>query len=226
MNPLLYLDDQLLALDDTLLDRKTSTQLPSQDANTAYTNHPWHKSYQFNPHLSREESITAILVKALTVFPSPDFSLCLHLLPPSTLIANGPDASSLADSVQKLNGLNNQLSSADYTAFWNTLRSDDIYADLVSEVNGFEELMRVRIAAMVSQSVREIERPILEEWLDLTGEQFDQFVSEGCGFEVEGEMVKVPLNKENEAKGTVVTENVKFDRKFCAKCWKNWMNSC
>lgn len=66
---------------------------------------------------------------------------------------------------------------------------------------------------MVSQSVREIERPILEEWLDLTGEQFEQFVNEGCGWEVEGEMVKVPLNKENEAKGTVVTENVKFDRK-------------
>jgi len=68
---------------------------------------------------------------------------------------------------------------------------------------------------MVSQSVREIERAILEEWLDLTGEQFEQFVSEGCGFEVEGEMVKVPLNKENEAKGTVVTENVKFDRRCC-----------
>ena len=170
-------------------------------------------SYQFNPHLSREESITAILVKALTVFPSPDFSLCLHLLPPSTLVPNGPDSSSLADSVQKLNGLNNQLSSADYTAFWNTLRSDDLYADLVSEVSGFEELMRIRIAAMVSQSVREIERPILEEWLDLVGDQFEQFVGEGYGWEIEGDMIKVPLNKENEAKGTVVTENVKFDRK-------------
>ena len=70
---------------------------------------------------------------------------------------------------------------------------------------------------MVSQSVREIERPILEEWLDLTGEQFEQFVRDGCGFEVQGEMVKVPLNKENEAKGTVVTENVKFDRKLLCR---------
>jgi len=73
--------------------------------------------------------------------------------------------------------------------------------------------MRIRIAAMVSQSVREIERPILEEWLDLVGDQFEQFVGEGYGWEIEGDMIKVPLNKENEAKGTVVTENVKFDRK-------------
>lgn len=74
--------------------------------------------------------------------------------------------------------------------------------------------MRTRIAAMVSQSVREIERGILEEWLDLTGREFEVFVGEKCGWVVEGEVVRVPLNKENEAKGTVVTENVKFDREF------------
>jgi len=119
------------------------------------------RSYQFNPPLSREETITAILVKALTVFPAPDFSLCLHLLPPSTLTSfprNGPDTSPLAEAVQKLNVLNNLLETADYSTFWATVRSDDLYADLVAEVSGFEELMRVRIAATVSQAVREVER--------------------------------------------------------------------
>lgn len=94
------------------------------------------------------------------------------------------------------------------------MRSDDLYADLVSEVSGFEELMRVRIASMVSQSVREVERAILEEWLDVRLEGFERFVGEVCGWEIEGDVVKVPLNKENEAKGTVVRENVKFDRKL------------
>ena len=172
--------------------------------------------YQFNPHLSREETITAILVKTLTVFPSPDFSLCLHLLPPATFAIptrNGPDPSTLAESVQKLTVLNNLLSRADYATFWGTLRSDDLYADLVAEVVGFEELMRVRIAATVSQAMREVEKAILEDWLDLRGEAFNKFVGDVCGWKVERSgMVNVPPNKENEAKGTVVRENVKFDR--------------
>ena len=33
-----------------------------------------------------------------------------------------------------------------------------------------------------------------------------------CGWGIEGGRVKVPLNKENEARGTVVRENVKFEQ--------------
>jgi len=127
---------------------------------------------------------------------------------------SGPDTSPLAEAAQKLQILNNLLSSADYSAFWSTLRSDDLYADYLSEVSGFEELMRVRIAATVSQAVREVQREILEEWLELRGDAFDRFVGEVCGWEIQGAVVKVPMNKENEAKGTVIRENVKFDRKF------------
>jgi translation initiation factor 3 subunit K len=115
--------------------------------------------------------------------------------------------------VQKLNHLKNLLESADYTVFWSTLDSDDLYADLVADVSGFEELMRVRIAATVSQSIREVDKNILEGWLDLTGKEFDHFVGTVCGWNVDGNKIKIPINKDNEAKGTVVTENVKFERK-------------
>ncbi|KAI9777688.1 MAG: hypothetical protein M1839_008607 [Geoglossum umbratile] len=187
-----------------------------------YANLALLKLYQFNPHLTRDETITNILVKALTVFPNPDFSLCLHLLPPHILITpqhnNNPTTDApLSEAVQKLNVLSNHLAAAQYTAFWQTLDSDDLYADLVADVSGFEELMRVRIAVTVSQAVREIERSVLEGWLSLQGAEFERFVREVCGWEVgvdeEGVgVVKVPLNKENEAKGTVVRENVKFDQ--------------
>jgi translation initiation factor 3 subunit K len=180
---------------------------------------PQSYSYQFNPHLSKEETITNILVKALTVFPAPDFSLCLHLLPPhillplstSTALPAAGDAP-LSEAVQKLNALSNQLSSAQYPQFWSTLDSDDLYADLIADVSGFEELMRVRIAVQLSQAVQEIEKGILESYLSLNGAPFDKFVKEVCGWEVEGSTIKIPLNKENEAKGTVVRENVKFDQ--------------
>lgn len=60
--------------------------------------------------------------------------------------------------------------------------------------------------------MREIERSVLESWLGMQGEGFDKFVNGVCGWEIEGTVVKVPLNKENEAKGTIVRENVKIDQ--------------
>lgn len=114
--------------------------------------------------------------------------------------------------MQKLSVLNNLLASASYRDFWSTLDSDDLYADLIADVSGFEELIRIRIAQTISQTVREIEKPVLESWLGMQGDSLEKFVREVCGWEIEGAVVKVPLNKENEAKGTVVTENVKIDQ--------------
>jgi translation initiation factor 3 subunit K len=111
-----------------------------------------------------------------------------------------------------LNVLNNLLAQASYAAFWSTLDSDDLYADLIADVSGFEELIRIRIALTISQSVREIERSVLESWLGMQADAFDKFVKEVCGWDIDGTVVKVPLNKENEAKGTIVRENVKMEQ--------------
>jgi translation initiation factor 3 subunit K len=87
---------------------------------------------------------------------------------------------------------------------------------LIADVQGFEELMRERQAVVISQTMQSVERAVLESWLNLNGEAFEKFVKEVCGWSVEGSSVVIPLNKENEARGTVVRENVKFDRKFSA----------
>ncbi|KAF1808516.1 ARM repeat-containing protein [Eremomyces bilateralis CBS 781.70] len=192
-----------------------------------YANLALLKLYQFNPHLLKDEAVTNILLKSLTVFPSPDFSLCLALLPPHILLppskasaaaSNNPVAGEAPfnEAVQKLTVLHRLLAGAQYSEFWSTLDGDDLYADLVADVAGFEELMRVRIAVAVSQSVRQISRSVLESWLNLRAAPFDKFVKEVCGWGIEGEgkdaKVRVPLNKENEAKGVVVRENVKFEQ--------------
>jgi len=184
-----------------------------------YSNLALLKLYQFNPHLARDETITNILVKALTVFPSPDFSLCLSLLPPHVLHKSSTAHSTpaagdapLSEAVQKLNILNNLLAAGDYAAFWSTYDSDDLYADLVADVAGFEDMIRLRIVLAVNQAWREIQKEVLEEWLNLKGKDFDHLIKNVAGFEIEGDLVKVPLNKENEAKGTVIRENVKFDQ--------------
>ena len=214
----------LLALSDPVL------LFTSCYSSNCFTDHADHLnsciSYQFNPHLTKDETITNILVKALTVFPSPDFSLCLHLLPPH-ILHSASSASSLpaagdaplSEAVQKLTALNTLLSQADYKGFWNTLDSDDLYADLVADVSGFEEIMRVRIAVTVGQSCRELEVGVLESWLQLHGQDFERFVVGVCEWGIDnttggrGGIVSIPVNKENEAKGTIVRENVNFERK-------------
>lgn len=167
------------------------------------------RSYQFNPHLTKEETITNILVKALTVFPSPDFALCLHLLPPNTLLSTTVDP--LSDAIRKLAALNELLESAAYREFWATLDGDDLYADLVADCQGFEDLVRVRIAMTTASIAREIAKDVLMAWLNLHGDEFAAFV-EKCSWRIEGDVVKIPINKENEAKTTVYRESVSFSR--------------
>lgn len=178
-----------------------------------YANLALLKLYQFNPHLTKEETITNILVKALTVFPSPDFSLCLHLLSPSILLSSQSANDSLSEAVQKLHVLSQQLESGQYREFWATLDSDDLYADLIADCAGFEELIRVRIAMATAQAAREVDRKVFESWINLEGEDFEAFVRNVCQWNIDEEgHVSIPVNNDNEAKTTVTRETVKFDQ--------------
>ncbi|KAF8533454.1 armadillo-type protein [Trichophaea hybrida] len=166
------------------------------------------KLYQFNPHLTKEETITNILVKALLVFPSPDFSLCLHLLPPNILDhATATDA--LSDAVRKLALLNELIESGGYREFWEAFEHDDMYADLVVDCAGFEESMRDAIAVQTNMIAREANKEMVQGWLNASSEDLPAAVAR-YGWSVEGDLVKVPINKENEAKTTVFRESVSF----------------
>lgn len=46
----------------------------------------------------------------------------------------------------------------------------------------------------------------------MQGEALIKFVTGVCGWEIEGNVTKIPLNKENEAKSTTVRENVKMEQ--------------
>jgi translation initiation factor 3 subunit K len=180
--------------------------------------------YQFNPQLSisNEDKITNILVKALTVFPSESFALCLSLLPPHVLQQSNTTKNSnpqagdpaLGVAIQRLSGLNNLLESADYTEFWSEFNGDDLFADLCADCAGFEDSIRLRVVVAVSQAWRKISRSTLESWLNLKGKDFEHFINTVAGFKIDGDSVIVPRNKENEAKSTVVSEKVTLERKW------------
>lgn len=114
--------------------------------------------------------------------------------------------------MQHLNVLHKHLNNAEYASFWSTLDSDDLYADLVADVQGFEDIMRIRIAIVVSQCMQEVSREVLESWLNVSGDKFEHYISKVCSWEIKDGNVMIPLNTDNEARGTVVRENVKFDQ--------------
>lgn len=150
----------------------------------------------------------------MTQFPSPQFDLALHLLSPSQSNPGPNSTSDLTEAVSKLRVLNAQLEGAQYARFWATLDSDDIYADLTTDIAGFEETIRLRIAQLVSQAYREVQVDVLEAWLGLNdAAAVKKFVTETCGWKVseDGATVLIPRNPDNEAKKTEIREDVSVD---------------
>lgn len=164
----------------------------------------------------------------MTQFPSPQFSLAMHLLPgPVAMGMRKPPEgappvaeSELHEAVHKLRELNAHLEAARYAKFWATFDSDDLYADLTADVSGFEELMRVRIAQLVGQAYREVGLDKLELWLGIRGGEAEtrRFVEGTCKWTVrdakdgeESPVAIVPLNPDNEAKKAEIREDVSFD---------------
>ena len=173
--------------------------------------------YQLNPDRLKDEVVTNILVKALTQFPSPQFTLALHLINPG--VANTGE---LAEALTKLRALNSQLEGSQYSEFWDSVDGDDLCADLIADISGFEDMVRHRIAVIISQAYREIQLSHLESWLGLEGDDLKKFITDVAGWSVEGDgNVKIPSNPENEAKKSEIREDVNVDQ-FSRVIRRSW----
>lgn len=143
----------------------------------------------------------------MTQFPSSQFSLALHLINPSSA-----SSGELHEALSKLRALNSQLEGAQYAEFWANIDGDDLCADLIADISGFEDMIRHNIALLVSQSFRELQLSHLESWLGLSEDATKKFITEVCGWTVEGDNVKIPANPDNEAKKSEIREDVSVDQ--------------
>ncbi|KAG5807938.1 hypothetical protein H9Q74_002425 [Fusarium xylarioides] len=174
------------------------------------------KLYQLNPDRIKDEVITNVLVKTMTQFPSAQFSLALHLINPSAAVTGDP-----GEAITKLRSLNGQLEGAQYSQFWADL-DDDMVADLIADIPDFEDVVRHRIALLVSQAFRELQITHLESWLGLNEDATKKFVTEVCGWTVESDgSVKVPSNPDNEAKKAEIREDVNVEQ-FSRVIRRSW----
>ncbi|SPO04301.1 related to eukaryotic translation initiation factor 3 subunit 11 [Cephalotrichum gorgonifer] len=176
------------------------------------------KLYQLNPDRLKDEVVTNILVKAMSQFPSPQFSLSLHLINPTAAAG-----SELGEAITTLRDLNSALEGSEYARFWSTLNGDDLCADLIADVADFEDMVRHRIAHLIAQAFREVPLDQLGSWLGLNAEGTKKFVTEVCEWEVSGDVVKVPRNPDNEAQKAEIREDVKVDmfQRVIKRSWED-----
>lgn len=152
----------------------------------------------------------------MTNFPSSQFHLALHLINPSA--ANQGE---LHEALTKLRLLNSQLEGAQYARFWSTLDGDDLCADLIADISGFEDMIRHKIAQLVSTAFRELKLSHLEAWLGLSEDATKKFIVDVAGWSVDGDNVKIPSNPENEAKKEEIREDVNVDQ-FARVIKRSW----
>jgi translation initiation factor 3 subunit K len=170
------------------------------------------KHYQFNSRAAKDDFIMTTLSMALVKFYTSDFTCALHLLPPYILTMDNPPTDSLAQQTQKLFQLYTLLDSARYTEFWSTFESDDSYADIVADVQGFEDELRLSIAKTVEISSKQIAVPVFQDWSNLSETKFTNWIENTLHWTIVNQSVIVPFNKDNDAKMVVTTENVKFEQ--------------
>lgn len=152
----------------------------------------------------------------MTQFPSSQFSLALHLINPTTA-----STGELHEALTKLRALNSQLEGAEYARFWANIDGDDLCTDLIADIAGFEDMIRHRIALLVSQAFRELQLSHLESWLGLNADATKKFAEE-CGWAVDGEgNVKIPSNPDNEAQKAEIREDVNVDQ-FSRVIRRSW----
>ena len=100
------------------------------------------------------------------------------------------------------------LEQSRYAEFWKALEKDKA---LVKDIVGFEDAIRKVIAFVVAMSYQTISASVLESYLSLKGDAFKQFC-EKQQWQLSGDVVTVPINKDNEAKTVVVRESIKFEQ--------------
>lgn len=165
--------------------------------------------FQQQPNPSKEDIICNILSMALANFLTSDFTTALHVLP--SYVLDSPAADTLAESVQKLFHLYNLLDGCRFPEFWAVYERDDAHADITADVADFENLVRTSITRAVEISSQAIGKEVFRAWLNLSDNKFAEYVKE-LGWKVEGDEVKVPANKENEAKPAVTSESIKIEQ--------------
>jgi len=170
------------------------------------------KLYQFNPDLFNPDVVVNILLKALTAEPFPDFNLCISLLDDRPPPVNTDEPDPLPTLLPMLTNLYDLLHQCRFPAFWTFYKSEQLESlreNYTIECVGFEDAIREVAARAVKATFTRIGLERLGTYVDLSGPELDAWVAEQ-GWSVDGGVVGIPPNPDNQIESVVIRENVKL----------------
>ncbi|CAJ0765750.1 8685_t:CDS:2, partial [Entrophospora sp. SA101] len=121
------------------------------------------------------------------------------------------------ENISKLYDAQKLIEEGKYQEFWKMYETDESFKELTSEAVGFEDAIRKVIMKIISMAYQNISADLLREYLNYGSspnddESFKEFIK-SQGLELaENNLVNIPTNIDNEAKPTVIRENIKFDQ--------------
>ncbi|KAJ1960141.1 hypothetical protein IWQ62_004344 [Dispira parvispora] len=159
------------------------------------------KLYQFNPHLINLAALVRILGKALTNFFEADFNLCLYLLNEGVV---------QEEVVVKLLELKQAVEESNFGQFWQLLDNPE-YRELVADIHNFDGAMRSTISHVVGMAYQTMDLKLAEQYFHLEGEPLKQWLDQ-LKWTIEGSIVQIPANQDNQVEPTVTTESIQFSQ--------------
>lgn len=164
--------------------------------------------------------------------PFPDFNLCIALLE-RPVVSNLDEPDPLPELLPTLSTLHELLLQCRFPAFWELYKSvelQNLRENYTVECNGFEDSIRNVVIKSVKSTFKKINVVRLGTYLDLDGtlsvsklcssstniclgEDLVNYVS-NLGWTVDGPVVTVAANPDNQIEATVVRENIHLPREF------------
>lgn len=119
--------------------------------------------------------------------------------------------------IQKLIELQHLLEECKFVQFWKSFEGEDgaLVQDLTRESVGFQDAIRRNvIAGTIRIAFQVIKADLAKKLLNIPDDAaFKEFAS-SQGWKFDGAaQIQIPVNKDNEAKATVLRENLKFERR-------------
>ncbi|CAM8960955.1 unnamed protein product [Rhodiola kirilowii] len=120
--------------------------------------------YQFDPEKINTQVVANILLKALMAMPSPDFSLCLFLI---------PERVQMEEQFKTLIVLSHYLETARFSQFWEEASKN---RHILEAVPGFEQAIQDYIVHVLSLTYQKVPKTVLSEAINLDGPSLDNFL--------------------------------------------------
>jgi translation initiation factor 3 subunit K len=148
---------------------------------------------QFEPERMSSQIVARILVKALMAMPSPDFGLCLFLI---------PERVQMEEQFKTLIVLSHYLETGRFRQFWDEAAKS---RHIVEVVPGFEQAIQDYAIHVLSLTYQKVPRSVLAEALNIEGLSLDKFLEQHVannGWILEkghakGQLIVLPRNEFN-----------------------------